>query len=56
MLGIDDPYVLAAYLLCIGSTVLCLVYGGLRWNRDDEPVVQEDVRWAAEEKGIDQEL
>ena len=29
MLGIDDPIIAAAYVLCILSTVLCVVYGAL---------------------------
>ena len=56
MLGIDDPYVWLAYLLCIASTIACVVYGLITWNRGDEPVVVEDVRWAAEEKEIEREL
>jgi hypothetical protein len=56
MLGIDDPYVLSAYILCIASTLACMLYGVFTWNRGDEPVAQEDVRWAAEEKEIEKEL
>jgi heme exporter protein D len=56
MLGIDDPYVWSAYLLCIASTLACVIYGLATWNRGDEPVIQEDVRWAAEEKEIEKEL
>lgn len=35
MLGFGDFWVAAAYLLCIGSTLLCVVYGLLRWNQDE---------------------
>jgi hypothetical protein len=56
MLGIDDPYVWSAYLLCIGSTVLCVIYGLVTWNRGDEPVTAEDVQFASEEKEIEKEL
>jgi hypothetical protein len=56
MFGIDDPYVWSAYLLCIASTIVCAIYGAITWNRGDEPVAQEDVAWAAEEKEIEQEL
>jgi hypothetical protein len=55
MLGIEDPFVLAAYLLCIGSTLLCVVYGLLTWNRGDEPVRTEDLAWAREEKQVEDE-
>ena len=37
MLGIDDAWILAAYLLCIGSTVLCFLYGLIMWNRGGRP-------------------
>lgn len=50
MLGITDGWVVAAYVLCVLSTVLCVIYGLVTWNKDDEPVTQEDVDWAKEEK------
>lgn len=34
MLGLEDPGVLAAYLLSVGGTILCVVYGLLKWNSD----------------------
>ena len=56
MLGIDDPYVLLAYLLCLASTVLCVIYGLVNWNRHDEEIKEEDVRWAEEEKKVEADL
>jgi hypothetical protein len=56
MLGIDDPWVLAAYLLCIGSTLLCIVYGIICWNRGDEPVRPVDEAWAAQERKVEEEV
>lgn len=50
MLGIDDGWVVSAYLLCVLSTVLCVGYGVLNWNRGDEPQKAEDAAWAKEEK------
>jgi hypothetical protein len=50
VLGIKDGWVAACYLLCILSTVLCIVYGLINWNKGDEPVKPEDVDWAKEEK------
>ena len=55
-LGIDDPWVLAAYLLCIASTLLCVIYGIAMRNRGDEPVKPEDVSWVKEEKKVEEEL
>ena len=56
MLGIDDKYVWLAYLLCIGSTALCVIYGLITRNMGDEPVLEEDVKWVAEEKKVEEEL
>ncbi len=50
MLGIADKWVLLAYVLSILSAILCVVYGWRTWNKGDEPVKQEDVQWAKEEK------
>ena len=55
-LGIDDFWVLLAYLLCILSTILCVVYGVLNWNRGDEAVEPSDVRWVAHEKKAEEDL
>ncbi len=49
MLGIDDPFVWLAYVLSIGSTLLCFVWGVFNWNRGDDSVAVEDVQWAARE-------
>lgn len=50
MIGIKDPAVLTAYILCIASGTLCVVYGFINWNKGDEPIKKEDVDWAKEEK------
>ncbi len=58
MLGIQDPWVFLAYVLCIGSALLCVGWGLFRWSRTDanaEP--DEEVRhWAAEEDKVEEEL
>lgn len=58
MLGIEDKWVAAAYILCIASTLLCVVYGIINWNKGDEKKeeIAEDVKWAQEEKKVEQEL
>ncbi len=56
MLGIDDPLVLTAYLLCILSTVFCIVFGAARWNCGDEPFEPTDSQWAAAEDKAEQDL
>jgi hypothetical protein len=50
MWGISDPAIWSAYLLCILSSLLCIAYGLLNWNRGQEKVSAEDVQWAKEEK------
>jgi hypothetical protein len=50
LIGLADGWVAAAYWLSIVSASLCLVYGALNWNRGDEPVRDEDLRWAKQEK------
>ncbi len=46
MLGIDDPLVCLAYILCLGSTLLCGVHGLVNWNREHDQVTPEDLHWA----------
>ncbi len=40
MLGIDDPQIWLAYILCFISAVGCMIYGALKWNdgSDDREV------------------
>lgn len=53
MLGIDDPGIWGVYLLCIFSTLLCVIYGIVNWNREGEleaVEVREEAAWEAEEE------
>jgi len=36
MFGLPDPSIWLAYFVCIGATILCVVYGIVNWNKDDE--------------------
>lgn len=36
MLGLPDTSIWLAYILSIGSSVLCIVYGIINWNRNNE--------------------
>ncbi len=57
MFGIEDGWIVAAYLACLASTAICVIYGLICWNRGGEPVAaEEDVKWAVEEKNIESEL
>ena len=56
MFGIEDKCVSLVYLLCMASSLLCVVYGLINWNRGQQPVQEEDIHWAQEEKHVEEEL
>ena len=56
MLGLENPSVWLAYLLCFVSTLFCIVYGVLNWNKGEEKVYDEDVTWVKDEKEVEDEL
>ena len=56
LLGINDFWIWLVYLLCLGSALLCVVYGILNWNRGEEPAEPEDAAWAADEKKVEEQL
>lgn len=35
VLGIEDPQIWLAYILCVGSALWCVFYGLKHWNDDD---------------------
>lgn len=56
MLGIEDPQVWSAYLLCILSAVFCVGYGIINWNKGDDTVHAEDKQWVETEKTAEEQL
>lgn len=56
VLGINDPAIWSVYLLCILSAVFCVIYGIMNWNKGDEEVRPEDVKWVKDEKKVEEEL
>ena len=56
MFGIESTSIWLAYLLCILSALLCVVYGLLNWNKGREKLKAEDKTWLEEEKELEQEL
>lgn len=56
MLGIDDPWVLAGYVLCAASALLCITYGLVRWNKGQQQPQPQDVAWAQHEKNLEEEV
>lgn len=55
MLGIQDPWVLIAYLGILAAAVLSLIYGLVRRNAADDSLSAEDRQWAREEQQLDEE-
>jgi hypothetical protein len=49
MLGIDDKWVWLAYLLCVASTMACVIYAYFNWNSGDDHVEVADLKWEEEE-------
>ena len=56
MFAIEDNIVALAYLLCILSALICVVYGVLNWNKGKEPISKQDIEWAKQEKEVEAEL
>lgn len=57
MLGIPDPWIWLAYILCLVSAFICLAYGAATWNSGgEEPVEQQDMEWAKHEDELDNTL
>ena len=56
MFGIDDPWIWSAYLLCLLSTALCVVYALIsRGHGAEEAPSPTDAAWAAQEKKVEEE-
>jgi len=56
MFGIESTSIWLAYLLCILSAILCVIYGIANWNKGAEDVKPEDKVWLKEEQELEQEL
>ncbi|HOX02990.1 MAG TPA: hypothetical protein PKW32_11530 [Verrucomicrobiota bacterium] len=56
MLGLPDPWIALVFILCIASAILCVVYSAINWNRGDESIQEDDVRWAASEDKAEEKL
>lgn len=56
MLGIEDPFVWMAYLLCLLASLLCVIYGLANWNRGDDAVEAEDFQWALKEEKAEEAM
>ena len=56
VLGIPDPWIWIAYLLCLASAALCVVHAALRGREfDRESSTAADAKWAQREKEVEEE-
>lgn len=58
MLNLSDPWIVAAFALSIGSSLLCVAWGILRWNEKDpvEEPPDEIRQWTLEEAVVEDKL
>ncbi len=58
MIGLADGWVLLAFVLSLGSSVLCVGWGVVRWNEEDpvEEPPEELRQWRREENIVKDEL
>lgn len=56
MLGLQDPWVATAYVLCLASSALCVIYGAMHWNDGEEANGEDKQHWAEEENRIGEEF
>ena len=57
MFGISGWGCWLAYLFCILSTILCIIYGIVMWNRGVEEVDEAEViKWAKGERKLEEQF
>ncbi|HPG39961.1 MAG TPA: hypothetical protein PLP19_11150 [bacterium] len=58
ILGLGDFNVSLVFILLILSTLLCVIYGIVRWNEDgeDAKISGKEKQWDKEEKNIEETL
>jgi len=55
VLGIPDPGIWMAYLLCLAATALCVVYAFVKGRKAEVDATPADAAWAAREKQVEEE-
>jgi len=59
MFGIKSLSILLAYILCILSSIACVVYGVLNWNKgadNEDAQIEEGLEWQKVEAQNDDNL
>ncbi len=57
MTAFGDGWILLAYVLTIGSALLCVVYGLLNWNKpveDQDSEIREEQEWEAHDPELNE--
>ena len=57
VLGINDPWVSAAYIGSILAMLLCVIYGIINWNKggeDEGEEIKEEMDWHKKEKEMEE--
>ena len=57
MFGFGDVWVLLAYVLTIGSVILCVVYGLVNWNKpkeDENAEIAEEAVWEKKDPDLNE--
>lgn len=49
-LGIPDPWIWLAYLLCLASTALCVIHAFLRGRKNEAEPTPADAAWVKHEQ------
>ena len=55
VLGIPDPGIWMAYLLCLAATALCVVHAFVKGRKADVEPTPADAAWVAGEKKVEEE-
>jgi hypothetical protein len=56
MLGINDPLIWLAYVMCLLAAAFSVGYGLVRRNRGGDEITPEDRAWARKEKKVEDEI
>ena len=59
VLGIPDFSIWSAYLLCLLSAAVCVIYGAVNWNKDtgeEAKEVEEERKWEQAESEVCEKL
>ena len=59
LLGIPDFWIWSAFVLCLASAALCVIYGVINWNKgadDESNQIKEEATWEVKEIEVEEKL